>query len=469
MDGIADARLWAEKQFGTTQLGDERRTRRLVYSAMKIALHPEKSFNQVFDWNELRGFYNLCNRDEVTYQALLQPHWDQTRQAMAAHPVVLIVHDTTELDFSSHHQLTGAGQIGDEHGKGFLQHNSLAFVPASRQLLGLAYQQVKVRQPAPEEESTYQRKRRARESDLWREGIQASGPAPEGVCWVDVCDRGSDDYQAMRSARDIGHHFLIRAAQNRRVYVSAEYDQEALVLDYARSLPSVGSDTVEVPGRGGRPARTATVALAAAPVWVPAPAGTPQRRSQPILAAWILRIWEPNPPADSAEPLEWLLWCSLPTQTLAELKERRDWYCLRWLAELYHHIEKNGCSEEDRRFETAERMMRCLAVLAVVAVRVFQMRNALDHQPDASAEEVGTAEEIQLVRRVSRHKGRRFTVRDFVRGVAKLGGFLGRKHDGDPGTLTLWRGYQRLQDMLAGFQLHASLAGNEQEEDPGNR
>jgi hypothetical protein len=118
---------------------------------------------------------------------------------------------------------------------------------------------------------------------------------------------------------------------------------------------------------------------------------------------------------------------------------------------------KNGCSEEERRFETAARMETCLAVLAVVAVRVFQLRCALDNQPDESAEQVATKAEIQVVRRTSGHKGRRFTVRDFVRGVAKLGGFLARKADGEPGVRALWRGYQRLQDMLEGFQLHASL------------
>jgi hypothetical protein len=466
MDGIAaDTYNWAEQQFGTAQLGDERRTRRLVHCAMTIAQHPERPFNQVFDWNELRGFYNLCNRDEVSYQAVLQPHWDHTRQAMRRHAVVLIVHDTTELDFSHHHKLTGTGQIGNEFGKGYLQHNSLAIVPASRQVLGLAYQQLKARQPAPEGENTTKRKQRARESELWSEGIKASGPVPDGCCWVDVCDRGSDDYEAMRAARAIGHHFLFRAAQNRIVNVSADHDQKAYVLDYARSLASMGSDQVDIPGRGGRSARTATVSLAAAPVWVPAPAGTLQRSSQPIYPAWIIRIWEPDPPVEAEEPLEWILWCSLPTQTLEELKDRRDWYSLRWLVEVYHHIEKNGCSEEKRRFETTERMAPCLALLSVVAVRVFQLRNALDYQPEAPAEEVGTAQEIEVIRRLNRPTTSTLTVRDFVRGVAKLGGFLGRKCDGKPGVLTLWRGYQRLQDMLEGFRVLASPRAR----DPGNR
>jgi len=424
----------------------------LVHSAAKIAAHPEKSFTQVFDWNELRAFYRLCDCEEATLAAVQQPHWQLTRTAMGQHPLVLIVHDTTELDFSSHAKLTGTGQIGNEHGKGFLQHNSLAILPEPRQVLGLAYQQLIARQPAPEGENTTQRKKRARESQLWQEGFRAPGAPPPGSVWVDVGDRGSDDYEAMRASREVGHEFLFRVAQNRIVFVSSAHDKQDYLLDYARSLTSVGQDVVDIPGRGGRPQRTATVHMASAPVWIPAPAGTPQRGSQPIIATWVIRIWEADPPA-GVEAIEWILVCSMVSQTLAELKERRDWYCCRWLAEVYHDIEKNGCSEEDRRFETAERMAACLAVLAVVAVRVFQLRCALNHQPNEPAQQVATADEIKLMRAFLKHKSKGMTVREFVRGVARLGGFLGRKCDGEPGVRALWQGYQRLQDMLQGIHL----------------
>jgi len=456
MDGIADCFSWAENNFADAQLGDARRTRRLVESAALIAQHPEKSFTQIFDWNELRGFYRLCDQEEATLEAVLQPHWTETRRAMSKQPFVLIVHDTTELDFTSHAELQGAGSIGNGSGKGFLQHNSLAILPATRQVLGLAYQQLQVRQAAPQGETNSQRKKRSRESELWLKGIRGAGPVPEGCCWVDVGDRGCDIYEAMIAARQQQHQFLFRASQNRSVWLSADGASPVYLLDYARSLPSQGNDQVDIPGRGGRPARTAEVALAAAPVWVPAPANTPGHRRQPVIAAWVIRIWEPQAPAEVAEPLEWLLLCSLPSQTLEELKQRRDWYCCRWLVEVYHDIEKNGCSEEDRRFETAERMETCLAVLSVVAVRVFQLRCALHNQPEEPAEQVATVEEIEVVRRWTKAKNKRLTVREFVRGVAKLGGFLGRKHDGEPGTRALWRGYQRMQDMLVGFQLQTT-------------
>jgi Transposase DNA-binding/Transposase Tn5 dimerisation domain len=459
MEVLADCWAWAERTFGDAALGDPRRTRRLLRAAAAIAAHPEKSFTQIFDWNDLRGFYRLCDQSEATLGAVLGPHWQQTRQAMGQQPLVLILHDTTELDFSTHADLTGAGQVGNENGRGFLQHNSLAVVPQPRQVLGLAYQQWKVRQPAPEGESSYQRKRRERESDLWLEGYRAAGRPPEGCCWVDVCDRGSDDYEGMCAAQEVGHQFLFRVCQERVVLVTPTHDRQEHLLTYARSLPSQGEDTVTIRGRGGRPPRTATVSLAAAPVWVPPPTGTPARKTRAVLAAWVIRIWEATPPPGVEEPLEWLLLCSLPTVTLAEMKERRDWYGCRWLIEIFHDIEKNGCREEDRRFQTADRLETCVALLSGVAVRVFQLRCALETQPDAPATQAATAAEIAVVRRFLKHKGQRFTVREFVRGVAKLGGFLGRAGDGEPGVRVLWRGYQRLQDMVLGFHLHSPVHG----------
>jgi hypothetical protein len=455
MDVFADTHAWAEHHFADAQLGDRRRTRRLMHSAANIAAHPEKSFTQVFDWNDLRGFYRLCDEPDVSHQAILQPHCQRTRQAIAEQPLVLILHDTTELDFTTHPALGGVGPIGDGNGKGFLQHNSLAVLPQPRQVIGLTHQQLHKRPPKAPRQSSYQRKQRQRESALWLEGIAAAGQAPPTCCWVDVGDRGSDIYEAMGQSRSLQHHFLFRVCQDRRVLVGeATQERTEPLLAYARSLPCQGRDPVDIAARGGRAARTALVSLAAAPVRVPAPAGTRQRRSQPILSAWVIRVWE-EPSPGVAEPLEWLLLCSLPTEDAASLRQRRDWYACRPMVEVYHDVEKNGCSEEERRFETAGGMEACLAVLSVVAVRVLQLRYALEYQGEASAQQVATATELEVIRRLVGSKKKGMTVREFVRGVAKLGGFLGRKCDGDPGVRSLWRGYQRLQDMVVGFHLHA--------------
>jgi Transposase DNA-binding/Transposase Tn5 dimerisation domain len=452
------------KNFGAVELGDRRRTDRLIESAAQIAAHPQMPFNQIFDWNDLRGFYRLCHQETATLPAIQEPHWQLTRQEMAKQPLVLILHDTSEMDFTGHSALQGVGPIGDGNGRGFLQHNSLAVAPQPKQVLGLAYQQWYTRQAAPKNEHTSKRKRRARESQLWLRGIEATGRPPEGCCWVDVGDRGADIYEAMAAAQGQGHDFLFRLTQNRQVWTTPERGELTTLRDYACGLASQGRDSVDIPGRGGRAARTAEVELAAAPVWIPAPSGTRQRAAQPVIAAWVVRIWEAKPPP-GVEALEWILIASVLTQTIEQLRERRDWYAYRWMIEVFHDIEKNGCSEEDRRFETAQRMAACLAILSVAAVRIFQLRTALECQPDEPAEQVATPEEIQVLGSFLNQPSDAMTVRDFVRGVARLGGFLGRKHDGDPGVKTLWRGYQRLQDLLLGYQLRGPCRGN----DVGNR
>lgn len=461
---------WATQAFGSALLGNRSRTRRLVKSAALIAQHASKSLPQILEWNDLRGFYNLCARKEMTLAAVQTPHWQQTRDLFKRHELVLVLHDTSVIDFTHHLALKDVGPVGDGNGRGFLQHNSLAVVPKPRQVLGLAYQQLKVRKPAPKKESTFQRRKRARESDLWLEGIEACGEAPEGCRLVDVGDRGADIYDAMRLSRSLKHHFLFRVYQDRVLRVGAGDGPEQHLLAHARCLPSIGQETVDIPGRGGqapRTSRTAVVQFASSEIWIPAPAGTLKRKSQPLIQAWLIRVWEENPPA-GMEAIEWLLLCSLPSQTLGELKERRNWYSCRWLIEQYHDVEKNGCSLEQRRFESAKSMEACLAVLAVVAVRVLSLRCALDHQPEAPAEQVATPLEIEVVRRAIKEPTKTatgqprkpstvYTVRDFVRSVAKLGGFLGRKSDGEPGVRALWRGYERLQDILVGYAAHLNL------------
>jgi len=455
MDFVAEAAEWARLNFGSVDLGDPRRTRRLVTSAALIAAHPQKSFPQVFDWSQLRGFYRLCDRQDDATDAIQRSHRERTRQAMAGLPLALIHHDTTTLDFTTHGALEGAGPIGDGKGRGFLQHNSLAFAPDGSRLLGLAHQQVFAREPAPPGESAAARKRReGRESRVWVENITAVGAPPAGSVWVDVADRGADDYEAMAASLATGHQFLFRACQDRKVFVTPRHDREDYLMSYARALPGVGFDQVEIPGRGGRPPRSARVALASAAVWVPPPWGTPRRRSRPVLAAWVIRIWEVDAPAWVEEPLEWVLLCSIETTTAQQIRQRRDWYTSRWGAEVFHDVEKNGCSEEGRRFETAARMQACLAILSVVAVRVYQLRLALKQAPEGPAQEVATPEEAAVIESLRPGKRGGLTVKEFVWGVAKLGGFVGRKGDGEPGVRSLWRGYQRLQDMVAGFRLH---------------
>jgi hypothetical protein len=409
-----------------------------------------------FAWNPLRAVYRLCNRPEVTHAAVTAPHFDQTRAQMARNAApILILHDTTELNFTTHHALVGTGPVGDGGGRGFLRHNSLAIVADTQQILGLADQQLTTRTPAPEGETRTQRLHRDRESHLWERGIRGVGPAPAGTCWVDVADRGADNFEAIQAARELGHQFLFRACKDRAIQVgaTAQGPKRRRLKAFARALPTQAPSVVVVPSQGGRPARTAQVHLAAAAVWLLVP--QLERSVHPDwtpIAVWVVRVWEPHPPADVAEPLEWILLSSLPTADAASLRQRCAWYASRPLIEEYHQVEKTGCGEEDLRFETAAALFPMLGVLALVAVRVLQLRWWGRTGEATPAKSASTAAERQVLKGLG-HRVR--TARDFVRAVAELGGFLGRTCDEEPGWQTLWRGYRRLQDMVLGLRIKA--------------
>src|SRR5262249_13565869 len=153
----SDAQTWATANFGSAQLGHKRRTKRLVSSAARIADRPQGSLPSKFPWSPLRAVYRLCNRPEVTHPGVTAPHFRAARQRMGQPDPVLILHDTTELDFSSHEALEGAGPIGDGGGRGFLQHNSLATDAATGEILGLAFQQILTRTPRPRGETRARR------------------------------------------------------------------------------------------------------------------------------------------------------------------------------------------------------------------------------------------------------------------------------------------------------------------------
>lgn len=452
-EAFPSPRTWAEANFASTDLGDRRRTRRLVDAAERLADQPQGSLPAHFDWNELRAVYRLCNRPEATHHAVVITHFRETRTKMEqVSGPVLIIHDLTELDFTSHSALEGTGPVGSGTGRGFLQHNSLAIRADDQQILGLAFQQLTTRNPAPEGETRTERLHRDRESQLWERGFRGVGPAPEGTCWVDIADRGADNFEAIHAALELGHEFLIRVCKDRAIALGATAEGRRRYLkSWIRSLPPQTDGEVFIPSQGGRPARTARVKMAADQAWLQVPR---LERSvhpdwTPVLV-WVVRIWEPKPPADVEEPLEWILLSSLPAETAEQLQERRDWYVCRPLIEDYHQVEKTGCGEEQLRFETAEALFPMLGMLSIVAVRVLQLRWWGRTGGAAPAESASTSAERDVLRGLG-HRVK--TAREFVRAVAALGGFLGRKSDNEPGWQTLWRGYQRLQDMIVGHQL----------------
>jgi len=455
---------WAAEQWEGVKLCDARLGRRALQVGVAIAAHPEQSLpQQMKDRTALRGAYTLLNHPGVTMDQLSQPHWEQTRQAAEQHKIVLFTEDTTEVDYTHHPTKKGLGPIGNGEGQGLLLHSTLAVVPGSvPQILGLAYQQVVLRQAAPQPRPKYTS---SPEGQVWARSAEAVGkPSEHAVVWVHVGDRGSDDFRFMHTCRQNNKHFLIRVQHNRLLeWAQEEIESEARKLaDFARSLPSQHSYSLKLRAQHKRPARTAHIQLAWAEVSIPAPQwGPPELRDQPAIRAWVIRAWEVDAPPD-AEAVEWILITSVPTQTVEQAQERVMWYTCRWLCEDYHQCLKTGCAIEKREFDHGDDIRRLLGFLGPTAVRLLQMRNVARVEPQIpAAQYINPLMVDLLVQRLNWTTVAALPMGDFWRGVAQLGGHLGRRGDGQPGWKTIWRGWLYLSDLAEGARLYAVTLANQ--------
>lgn len=448
---VLDPKCWAERTFGTVQLHDLRRTRRTVKAATNLAENPLGSLPaQMHTWKEIKALYRLLDEPDVTFTALMQPHLQQTREQANSSPTTLLVQDTTDIDLSHRHTISGAGQIGNERGRGFFVQTVLAVLSQTREILGCMAQEPFVRIPAPEGEQRHQRlKRQERETDVWMRQVQSIGTPDPGNIWVHVGDRGADMFPFFHACQATRTHFLVRAAQNRRV----EHNEEEIAysLDCARSWPSQTSRPLEVPARHGHQARSTHVHLAFGLMTLLPPRNDP-RTCKESLEVWVIRVWEEQAP-EGEEPLEWLLLTSVPTTTLEQAWERVDWYRQRWLVEDYHQCLKSGCRIEERQLQSVDGLIRLLGLLSPLAVRLMQVRAAARQNPERPACEVIDPLMLAVLAQRSGKSSSTMTLGTFWTEVARLGGYLARSHDGPPGWRTIWKGWLSLQSLLEGVHL----------------
>jgi uncharacterized membrane protein YgdD (TMEM256/DUF423 family) len=437
-------KAWAQAQFGSSDLGDARRTRRAVAVGAAITAKPGASLpEQVPGWADLKAAYRLLDQPAVTHAALTAPHRAATCAAATAEAgPVLFIQDTTQLDFSHHPAVDGLGPVGTGRGHGFLVHTTLALRPdpAQRPVLGLADQRVWTRTGTGlRHQPRAQRLARAKESDVWADSLETIGPAPAGAVWVSIGDRESDLFTHFDRARAAGWHSLVRARHDRLLAEAEGGAGDTHLLAAIRTRPAQAARTVVLSARaGGTPVRPQRLNLAWMAVRVRPPA-----RCQPAepLAAWCVRAWN--------DKVEWVLLSTVPVVAPADACTQVDWYACRWTLEEYHKGLKTGCGLEAVRLRTAGRLQALLGFAALAAVRLLQIRTAARSDPGARAR---ASVDPVLVAAIAAHIGSdpdSLSAGQFWRAVAKLGGFIGRRSDGDPGWQTLWKGFMRLLDMCA--------------------
>jgi hypothetical protein len=456
---------WVMQEFARADLCDKRLDRRLRKTAEQLAKSPASPINEACgDWASTQAAYRLFNNSKASTPGILSPHIEATAQRMAGcGGTVLVMQDTVFFSYGTHPKTRGLGPIGksnNAHDRGLIMHNALAFT-TSGVPLGILSQSIWARREIPEED--YQEKIERlqctaieeKESSKWllalRETVER---APSGVPVVTVADRESDFFEFLTQAKEQRAKYLIRARTDRKL-VPEDSEGCASMLEALSVAAVLGSITVPVPSNGSRKARTANIEVRVAQVRIKAP----QRRglhakasgSNEAVTVTLIGATEQSPPANT-EAISWVLLTNLAVKDFESAAEKVHWYGKRWGIETWHKVLKSGCKVEDCMLEEAERLKRYLTLFSIIGVRLMHVAFLARAQPDLPAIEVFSAVEIQVLHlRVTKALPpavHQLTLREVVRMLGKLGGHLGRKGDGEPGVLVLWRGWMRLYESV---------------------
>jgi Transposase DNA-binding/Transposase Tn5 dimerisation domain len=449
---VSDAQTWAMTQFATANLHDERRTKRLVRLATQIAADPAGSFpQQTESWNDLRAAYNLFDCEDVTFQAIASHHWELTKRTAGER--LLIIADTTEIDYGPCRQVTGLSPVGSGIGQGFHLHSGLMVSAEDDRVHGLAGQLIYHRQPVRKGETRTERLRRDdRESQIWANLVIQMGSPPLGTSWIHVVDRGADDFEFFYHCQQTETGWVARAKSLLRIIVTPA-SRKTPLKGHLGTLPRAGCYTLNLRARPKAPARTAKLVIAFGALRMPTPklqSAFVKQVNPATIPMWVIWVREVDAP-DGVKAIEWVLYTSLPVENLGDAMVIVGYYEKRWLIEEWHKVLKTGFQVERRQLKTCDRLEAMMGLMSVEAVRLFQLKGTARTFPEQPATDVVPLKYVMMLKVVRKiTPTTALTAGEFFRELAKLGGFLGRRHDGEPGWMTIWRGWDKLQTMIRG-------------------
>lgn len=459
---------WVQDEFGGARLVDGNLKKRLCTLAEDFFAQPLAGIPQACGGSEakVKAAYRFFRNERTDMRALLRGHIEATTHRVAQHDVVLAVQDTSLLNYTAHPETEGLGPIHTANSRaiGLLLHDTVAF-SAQGVPLGVIDAQVWARDKidAAKTSARKQRPIEEKESMKWLRSYLAATEVQRlcpGTTVVSCGDREADLHELFELATKTegGAQLLVRAdrGRNRRILSEDKAQLHEELWARMQRAEVQGVVDVAVPRKGARPARTARLEIRFARMTLK----PPKDKKLDAVPAWAVYALEPEPPSGVEEPLEWMLLTTLAVASFAEATERLRWYALRWGIEVFHRILKSGCRIEDRQLRTADELETCLAIDLVVAWRVFSLAKQGRETPDVPCAVFFEEHEWKALYTVVHQKpppNHPPPLRDAVRMVAKLGGFLGRKRDGEPGTTTIWRGLTRLEGIAIGFKAALSL------------
>jgi hypothetical protein len=452
---------WAEEEFGTVQFFDERLKQRLFTLAEDFFAQPGELVPQTSNGSvaKTKAAYRFFKNSNVDMQTLLRPHIESTIERLRSQSVILAVQDTTTLNYTAHPP-EGVGPINTSKDKavGLLLHDTMAFTPEGTPL-GL----LNVQCWARDFEETGKRYRRKelpieeKESFKWLVSYRAVVEVQKlcsDTMLVSVGDREADVYELFSEALQDPQNprLLVRAERTRQRQV----EQEGL-WQRMRGEPLAGTVMVRVPRRGSRLARTARLEVRYARVELRPPQDSPLA---PV-SIWAVYAREVGYSTKVKEPIDWMLLTTVKTEGFKGACERLTWYSRRWGIEVYHRTIKSGCRILDRRLDDANSLEACLAIDLVVAWRIYWLTMIGRERPETPCDQILSKEEWRVLSVWATGKVALTapSAQKAGRWIGKLGGWLARGKEDNPGTTCMCRGLVRLPNLVQGYLMALQVHG----------
>jgi hypothetical protein len=443
--------IWAETDMRTLEVCDPRLKKRVIRILDQWTANPGASIPQACgSAADTKAAYRALSSPEISAEEIRLAHARATVERMQGLTRVLVPNDLSSVDFSTRPGIAGLGPLETGKGHGVFLHTGLALTPDGVPL-GIIYQQVWARD---EEEVGKRHTRRERpieekESFRWLETVDAcESLLPQDLeAWV-IGDREADIYELFAMVRRPKLELIVRATHDRKV----ESEDGQYLHEAVERAPVLGTMTVAVPRSRKRKKRKGKFEVQVCTLDLLPPRNHRNRKDLDPVTVSVVRVLEKGTTPPDEEPIEWTIITTVPVTSLEQAVEIVEAYAQRWKVERYHYVLKSGCRVEDLQLESADRLERALALYNVVAWRLLYMTYIARIEPDLPCTVVLEEEEWQALFVIGSARARPLpkeppTVREAVRLIAALGGFLGRKGDGEPGVKTLWTGLRRLMDF----------------------
>lgn len=454
---------WIEEELTQAQFNDERLNKRFIKIATDLADSPSDSIHSAsIDWASTKAAYRFFDNSQVDSQKILSPHYEATRLRCTNYNRIIIAQDTTYIDYTKHKATKGLGKSFKSQGmdiKGICQHVGLAMSEKGLPL-GLTYNKIWNRKES--HQSEYGRTSlplQLKESYRWIECMKKSKEILKNDEIILVSDREGDIHEAFEQAYELDIDVVIRSQHDRIIEGDLKLSEELSLC------PVKGLHQVTVPSCGSRTKQKLNLSLRFKRVEFkarPSDVVTHMNRHRDDFEIYVVDA------SDSENQVNWRILTTLPVNSVEDCVMVLDIYSKRWNVELYFKSLKSGCNIEDCRLGESGKLVKYISLMSVIAWRIFWVNFVGRESPQSSCETVLVKSEWKVAwlmlnrKKIKEGKVRKSDIpkrapslREAIHWIAGLGGFLRRKADGDPGLITFWRGWNKLQNGLEVYDLLA--------------